>query len=142
MLRYAVGLLAVTSLVGCTTSELSQVGDQPKAAIKYAALSEYPKSMTPSHDLNVGAINDRDAKVLRVYNFGDQTIPASTLWVNGGFLSYIDSIPPKGHVSLKYSQLLEQGQNVNDFSKVEAPMAKVELQNDRGLFAVEGPAAK
>lgn len=39
MLRYAVGLLALTSLVGCTTSELSQVGDQPRAAIKYAALS-------------------------------------------------------------------------------------------------------
>lgn len=98
--------------------------------------------MQASHDLNLGAINDRDAKVLRVYNFSDQTIPASTLWVNGAFLSQIEPIPPKGHVTLKYSQLLEQGVNINDFSNVQAPITKVELQNDRGLFAVEGPAAK
>jgi hypothetical protein len=142
MLRYAAGLLALTSLMGCATSELSQVGDQPRAAIKYAALTDYPKAMQASHDLDLGAISDPDAKVLRVYNFTDQTIPASTLWVNETFLSQVEAIPARGHVTVKYSQLLEKGENINDFSKVTVPITKVELQTDRALLAVKGPAAK
>lgn len=134
--------VALALLAGCSTNELAMIGEEPRQEITYAALAEYPQGVEASDELKLWAVNYENKDMLEVFNTSDQSIPASTLWVNGAFLSRIDPIPPRGSVKVKYSEVLEAGRGVNDLKDLGGPIAKLELQTDQGLLKVQGPANK
>ena len=141
-----IGVLAgvlMGGLGGCSTDRVSQVGQEPRAAISDAALASYPQAPAASSDrVQAAAVDHPDLKEVEIFNLADQSIPAARVWVNGNFLAQINSIPPRGSVIVKYSNLLEAGRAVNDLKQLQQPVRKVELQTREGLFKVQGPAMK
>ena len=137
-------LAVLGMLVGCQgkTNKVSGVGVEAREAISQATLARYPGNPTTSRDVQVVAINYPDKHYLELHNFGTSSVPASTVWVNGSFVSTISGIPPKSYTTVRHGSLLEAGPATNDLKKLEQPVAKVELQTDRGLFTVQGPTIK
>jgi hypothetical protein len=131
-----------TWLGGCQTQSVAQVGSQPREAITFAALAKYPGNAQTSDRARTVAITDPDAKSLTVYNLGDQSIPATALWVNGTFVKQISAIPPKSHVTAKYVELLEKGPGVKSMSESAQVPARVEIQTSDGLYTVQGPVSE
>ena len=135
---------ALVCVAGCETSTLSRVGEEPREAITFAATAEYPgeAQLVNSSDFQIAAIDNPDANELELLNLTDNSIPASTLWVNGAFLKRIPSIAPRGTLKVKYGELLEAGPSTNDFKSVGQTARKVELQTPQGLMAVQGPSKR
>ena len=134
--------LAAALLAGCGTSDVGKVGQEPREAITYAATAKYPGDAQKSDRVQVTAINDDGAHETVLYNLSNRSVPDSTVWVNGAFVTKIDMIPPKGSVTVKHSELLESGPGTGDVKRLDQPVTRVELQTPDGLFTVSGPAQK
>lgn len=141
VLLFAAGTLALT-LIGCQakTDKVGAVGKEARQAISEAAVSRYPGNPTTSRDVQVAAVNYPGKNELEIHNLGNQSIPSSIVWVNGTFMTRIEGIAPKGIATVRHSQLLEAGPATNDLKALNQPVAKVELQTDRGLYSVQGPS--
>src|SRR5688500_5330158 len=87
----AFAIAASILIAGCETSEIARVGEEPREAISYAATASYPGEATQSSDLQLAAIDNPDAREIELLNLTDNSIPASTLWVNGAFVKRIPS---------------------------------------------------
>jgi hypothetical protein len=131
--------LAMALFAGCAAQDLGQVGDRPREAITYAARAKYPGAAQESDRYKSVAIVDPGKKVLEVYNLSNQTIPATALWVNSAFVRQISPIAPKGHVTVRYVELLEAGPGTRSFSDLTTPVQKVEIQTSDGNYAAQGP---
>lgn len=147
MIKLAIPLFLAGSLlsVGCATQEMSEVGRAPRQAIAFAATAKYPGNPQQSDKIKAVAFDSADRGELEIHNLGNHTIAYPAVWVNGAFVSKLNtSIPPQSHATVKYTELLEAGAGTNDLTKVgkDQPVQKVELQTPDGLFAVEGPARK
>ncbi len=138
----AFAIAASILIAGCETSEIARVGEEPREAISYAATASYPGEATQSSDLQLAAIDNPDAREIELLNLTDNSIPASTLWVNGAFVKRIPSIPPRGTFKVKYNELLEAGTGTNDLQSVGQVARKVEIQTPQGLMAVQGPSKR
>jgi len=132
-------VLAAGVLAGCPAQNVQQVGEQPRAAITYAARAHYPGNAQMSDRIKAVAVTEPEGKMLTVYNYGADTIPSTALWANGAFVKEIAPIPPRGNVRAKYSELLEAGPGVRTFSEVSSRLERVELQTPDGLYTVQGP---
>lgn len=137
-------LAALGILAGCgpKTNKVSGVGADAREAISQATMARYPGRATTSPDVQVAAINYDKKHFIELHNLGTSSIPPSTVWVNGTFVTNIAGIPPKSFTTIQHGALLEAGPATNDLRKLEQPVAKVELQTDRGLFTVQGPTIK
>ena len=129
---------------GCEskTDKVAAVGPEARQAISEAAVARYPGNAMVSRDMQLTAINYRDKKYIEIHNPGNTSVPASTVWVNGTFMTTIDGIPPKGFATIQHGALLEAGPATNDLKSLNQPVAKVEIQTSRGLFSVQGPTIK
>ena len=134
-----ISALALGLFAGCAAQDVGMVGDRPREAITYAARAKYPGAAQESDRYKSVAIVDTSRKLLDVYNLSAQTIPATALWVNGGFVRQISPIAPKGHVTVRYVELLEAGPGTRSFSQLDTPVQKVEIQTTDGNYAVQGP---
>jgi hypothetical protein len=92
--------------------------------------------------VQAAAINYTDKKYVEIHNLGTQSIPAGTVWVNGTYMTHFDGIAPKSFTTVQYGALLEAGAPANDLKHLNQPIAKVEVQTDKGLFSVQGPTIK
>ena len=137
-------VIGALSLAGCQTGEVSRVGSQPRQEITFAATAEYPgeAQLASSSDLQVAAVDNTSMDRLELLNLTDNSIPASTLWVNGSFVKRIPTIPPRGTLIVKYGELLEAGRGTQDLKSVGQSARKVELQTQQGLVAVQGPSKR
>jgi hypothetical protein len=135
-------LLVVALLAGCTTDKLGRVGEEPRAAITYAATASYPGSPQPSDRISAAAVDDRGARELVIYNMSDTAVPRATVWVNGAFLHRVPGIAPRRSVEISYRELLEAGQGVRDLRTARQAVRRVELETSDGLFTVQGPALR
>jgi hypothetical protein len=131
----------VALLAGCETKtdKVSAVGPEARQAISEAAVARYPGNPMTSRDMQLMAVNYPEKKYLEIHNPGNTSVPQSTVWVNGTFMTKIDGIPPKGVVEVQHGALLEAGPATNDLRALNQPVAKVEIQTSRGLFTVQGP---
>ena len=130
---------------GCKVGNVDQVGQQPREAITYAARTKYPGNPTAMPEMprvQAAAIDHRGQNEIEILNLGNNAIPASTVWVNGSYLTRIDAIPPKGSAVVKYGQLLEAGAGTQDLKMAKQSPNKIELQTSDGLTPVQGPAVK
>ena len=145
-MRHLMVLVAAASLglAGCQgkTNKVTAVGPEARQAISEAAVARYPGNPTTSRDMQLAAINYPGKNYLEVHNLGTQSVPNSIVWVNGTFLSRIEGIPPKSFATVKHGALLEAGPATSDLKALNQPVAKVEVQTDRGLFTVQGPTVK
>jgi hypothetical protein len=131
--------LALGLFAGCAAQDVGLVGERPREAITYAARAKYPGAGQESDRYKAVAVVNPDQKVLDVYNLSSQTIPATAIWVNGAFVHQVSPIAPKGHVTVKYVELLEAGPGARSFSQLETPVQKVEIQTGDGNYTVQGP---
>jgi hypothetical protein len=131
-------------LTGCATrmDNVSGVSKEARQAISEAAVARYPGNPSISRDVQAMAINYPDKAFIEIHNFGNQSIPASTVWVNGIFMTRIEGIAPKSFATVEHGRLLEAGPATTDLQMLSQPVARVELQTPRGLFAVYGPTIK
>jgi hypothetical protein len=134
------GLGLGLSLLGCQAESLSQVGTAPRQAITFAATAHYPGNPTTSPTVHAAAVADSSKDTLTIYNLGDTTIPASTLWVNGHFVRQIPAIAPRASHQVTYNELIQAGPGVQTLKQLGQGVNTVELQTAEGLFKVEGPA--
>lgn len=146
MSRYLLGvsLAALGILAGCgpKTNKVAGVGEEAREAISLAATARYPGRAMTSPDVQLTAIDFPTKDYLEIHNPGTTSIPHSTVWVNGTFLTTIAGIPPKGFVTVQHASLLEAGNPANDLRKLKQHVSKVEVETDRGLFTVQGPTIK
>lgn len=139
----AVSLGVLGLLAGCgKTDKVSAVGPDAREAISHAATARYPGRAITSPDVQLTAINYPDKNYLEIHNPGSTSIPRSTVWVNGTFLTSIEGIAPKGFVTVQHGSLLEAGPGTNDLKKLKQPVSRVEIESEEGLFTVQGPTIK
>jgi hypothetical protein len=131
-------------LTGCEskTEKVSSVGPEARQAISEAAVARYPGNPMTSRDMQLTAIDYPQKHYLEIHNPGNVSVPPSTVWVNGAFMTTIDGITPKGFVTVNHGALLEAGPATNDLKTLNQPVAKVEIQTSKGLFSVQGPTIK
>ena len=131
-------------MVGCggKTNKVQAVGPEAREAISQATLARYPGNATTSREVQVAAINYPGKDYLELHNLGTTSIPPSRVWVNGTFVTSINGIPPKSFTTVQHGNLLEAGPATNDLKKLNQPVARVEIETDRGLFTVQGPTIK
>ena len=139
-MRSILPIFAAALLVGCETQSVSRVGEEPRAAISYAATARYPGEDRALEDGRIAAVDDPKEKRLHLLNVSDTSIPPATVWVNGLFLKRIDSIPPRATITIEHDDLLESGPGVRDLASLDQPVTRVEIETHEGLFRVKGPA--
>jgi hypothetical protein len=129
------GLLV--GLVGCAEQRMEARRD-----VKIAALSKYPGNAKKSDKVQVTAVDYPDQKRLELLNTSDVPLPTPTVWVNQTFLNKAPTIPARGSVTIKYVDLIEQGQGLQDLAASGRGASVVEIETPEGLFSTSGPAKK
>jgi hypothetical protein len=142
LLLTSVAALGILAGCGPKANEVTGVGPEAREAISQATMARYPGRAMTSPEVQVAAINYDKKHYIELHNLGTSSIPPSTVWVNGTFVTNIAGIPPKSYATVQHGALLEAGPATNDLRKLEQPVAKVEIQTDKGLFTVQGPTIK
>lgn len=145
MFRHTLAALAVAGLTGCAAS-VEPVGfgnrDQTPSAqmAAYAAAQEnqYPQNVELSDDLAVAAVVNRDGKTLRIYNFSNQPLRDTKLWINETFVHRLDSVPANASIRVGFGELYDS--YGHPFSQAQAPITSVQLQSGDDVYRVQGPA--
>ncbi len=142
MFRNALLVIAGLSLAGCSAeTELSNPfkGDaqaQHNKLAAYAATSKYPASQ-PSNDLRAVALISRGNGNIRLINTSDQALRDVRVWVDGNYVSRVDSIPPHGIVTLSRGDFFDSsGASLN---KQNNPITKVQVESADHFYNMQGP---
>jgi hypothetical protein len=130
-------ILAASSAGGCGNKAI-RTREQATAA----ALARYPGDPQQSDEIRLAAVDHAKDKKVEILNLTDRSIESPTIWVNQTFLNRTRTIPPRGQVTVKYSELLEQGGGVRDLDMVNVPVKTVEVETAQGLFSVTGTSRK
>ena len=142
MFRAVAIALAGFVLVGCSTSARVDnpfKGDdtQKTQLAAFAAQSQYPTKQA-SDDLRATALVDRKEGTIKIINSTSQAITDSKLWVNGAFVTHVDTIPARGMVTIKRENLYDK--NGIPLAKSNAGITKVQLESGDKFSNLEGPA--
>jgi hypothetical protein len=136
----SVGIWAVVVAAGAIASGCAEQRMEARRDVKIAALAKYPGSAKKSD--SVVAVDYPGQKKLELLNTGNTPIPSPIVWVNQTFLYRADTIPARGSVTVKYVELIEQGQGVQDLAANGGPANVVEVQTSDGLWTCLGPVRK
>jgi len=142
MLRAAAVALGAFIFVGCSTSASVQnpfkSDDTQKTQLAaFAAQSQFP-SKQPSDDLRATALINKGDNTIKLVNSTNQSINDARLWVNGLFVTHIDTIPAKGVLVVKRENLYNH-EGIS-LSKANIGISKVQLEQGDKLYNLEGPA--
>jgi hypothetical protein len=142
MFRAVAIALAGFVLVGCSTSARVDnpfKGDdtQKTQLAAFAAQSQYP-SKQASDDLRATALVDRKEGTIKIINSTSQAITDAKLWVNGAFVTHVDTIPARGLVTIKRENLYDR--NGIPLAKANAGISRVQLESGDKFYNLEGPA--
>lgn len=110
--------------------------------VKIAALAKYPGNAKKSDKVQVTAVDYPEQKRLELINTSDAPLATPTVWVNQTFLNKAPTIPARGSISIKYVDLIEQGQGLQDLAANGRGASVVEIETPEGLFGTNGPAKK
>ena len=140
MLRITSALSAVAALgliAGC-----AQHREEVRRDASVAALAKYPGNVQKSDRVQVAAVDYRGDKRIELLNLGDGPVENPTIWVNKTYVNKAATIPTRGSVVVKYVDLIQQGQGVQDLATTNQPVQTVEIQTADGLYSAMGPARK
>src|SRR5260370_26276307 len=139
-------LLALLAVAGCESTNTpdsarltTQSPTSPQLAA-YAASHPYPTTATSSDQLKAAAIVNRQTGVIKIYNFDSKPIRDAEVWVNKAYVQRISGIAPNSSALIRMGELYDGlGQS---FSSISSPVSLVQIQMDRNLYTVQGPAAE
>jgi len=139
MFRAVAIALGAFILAGCSGSMNPFKSDdtQKTQLAAFAAQSQYPTKQ-PSDDLRVSALINKDDGSIKIINNTQQTINDAKVWVNGAYVTHVDTIPSKGVVSIKRENLYDQ--KGISLAKANAGVTKVQLETGDKLYNLEGPS--
>jgi len=137
VLVIAAGGVVATSCTGCGNKAV-----EARRQATVAALASYPGNPQQSDEVRLAAVDRTKDKKIDILNLADRSVQSPTVWVNQTFLAKTESIPPRGQVTVEYSDLIEQGAGVRDLDMANVPVKTVEVQTAEGLFTVMGPSRK
>ena len=142
MFRAVAIALAGAILAGCSTSasvENPFKGDdtQKTQLAAFAAQSQYPNKQA-SDDLRAAALVDRKEGTIKIINSTSQSLTDAKLWVNGAFVTHVDTVPARGIVTIKRENLYDH--NGIPLAKANAGISKVQLEVGDKFYNLEGPA--
>jgi len=140
MFRAVAIALAGLVLVGCSASVQNPFkGDdtQKTQLAAFAAQSQFPTKQ-PSDDLRVTALINKGDGTIKIINTTNQALTDAKLWVNGAFVTHVDTIPAKGPLTIKRENLYNR--DGVSLSKASIGIQKVQLEMADKLYNLEGPA--
>ena len=136
MLRYGLVLSAALMLTGCGLFQSAGRDIDKTRMAAFAARSEFP-STQPSGDLKLTAIVNRDNSTIKIVNASDQPLRDVAVWINGNFVTQVDSI------SAHSTQILGRGEFFNNrgrqMSEVNATVSNVVIESQGKVYSVSGP---
>ena len=142
MFRAVAIALAGFVLVGCSTStKLSNPfkGDdtQKTQLAAFAAQSQYPTKQA-ADDLKVAALVNTDDGTIKLINTTSQALTDTKLWVNGAYVTHVDTIPAQATVTIKRENLYNH--DGIPFTKANVAVSKVQLEQGDKFYNLQGPA--
>jgi hypothetical protein len=134
--RYAALLAAPTLLMAfaCQSTTSEQQPNQKLAA--YAASVSFPGNTHAEDSTNVGAVVE-PGKVVRIYNFGQNELDGSEVWLNASFVYKVDSMPGNGVVSLSLADFYDH--DGHSFGDTNATVTTVQLHAGDHVWKLLGP---
>jgi len=141
-------LLAVIAAAGCSSNPFGP-GDDARLAAQaptdaelaaYAGSHKYPATQ-PAKELKAAAIVDRNRGMIKVYNFSDQPIQDTDVWVNRSYVAHLRGIAAaSAPVQIRFSDLFNSlGQR---FSSQNEQVRIVQVEENGTLYSLLGPAAE
>jgi hypothetical protein len=142
MFRAAAIALGAIILVGCSTSASVQnpfkSDDTQKTQLAaFAAQAQYPTKQ-PSDDLRAAALIEKGDGTIKIINTTNQALNDARLWVNGAFVTHVDTVPAKGLVTIKRENLYNR--DGISLAKASIGIKNVQLEMGDKLYNLEGPA--
>jgi len=135
--RYT-ALLAAPALllaVACQSTTSEQQPNQKLAA--YAASVSFPGNTHAEDSTNVGAVIEPGSKNVRIYNFGQNELDGSEVWLNSTFVYKVDSLPGKGVVSLRLADFYDH--DGHSFADTTATVSEVQVHAGDHVWKLLGP---
>ncbi|HEV8606069.1 MAG TPA: hypothetical protein VGQ99_11915 [Tepidisphaeraceae bacterium] len=142
MFRAVAIALAGLILAGCSTSaEVKNPfkgNDTERTQLAaFAAQSQYPTKQ-PSDDLAVAAlIKGKDGEI-KILNTTQQAITDAKVWVNGAYVTHVDTIPARGTVTIQRENLFNR--DGISLAKSNTGVTRIQLETGDKLYNVHGPA--
>src|SRR3954467_2982970 len=139
MLRAAAIALGAFILVGCSASVQNPFKSdetQKTQLAAFAAQSQVPNKQA-SDDLRATALINKGDNSIKIINSTQQSINDAKLWVNGAYVTHVDTIPARGVVTVKRENLYNRD-GIN-LSKANVGITKVQLEQGDKFYNLEGP---
>jgi hypothetical protein len=100
----------------------------------FASTARFPNDMRASDDLRATAMVGRDG--IKIANATDQEIKDAKLWVDGTYVTQVNSIPAHSVVTVKRSELSDRNGNLpTDMQGIK----NLQLQTHANLYNLQGP---
>src|SRR5689334_4249059 len=102
MRKVMVAVLAVVgAMAGCAQTPKGGLAAAPaagevEALTKHAAAAKYPAGPAASDGWEGAAVVDRAKRIVTVRNVGGHELKDVNVWVNGGYVRKVDSVPGGG----------------------------------------------
>ena len=142
MFRAVAIALAGVILAGCSTS--TQVKNpfksddtQKTQLAAFAAQSQYPTKQ-PSDDLRATALINKGDGTIKIINTTNQALTDAKLWVNGAFVTHVDTVPAKALLTIKRENLYNR--DGISLAKANIGIKNAQLEMGDKLYNLEGPA--
>lgn len=128
-------------LAGCSTSaEVSNPFDENTSSeaqlAAFAASSQFP-NQEASNDLTATALVHRDTGMIQIINASNKPLTNAKVWVNGQFVTKVNSIPANGSVRIPRSQFYDQ--TGRTLSGTNTTAQRIQLQTSDNLYNLQGP---
>ena len=136
MIRQLVLGVAAATMVGCNSNGAFDVGSKEEAA-KYTAFAAASKVPTtaPATDWQVAAL--MSGNTLKLYNFTNNTITDSSVWINGQYVSKVDTIPAMSAVTVDFSHFYNS--SGLELNTDKTPVSRVVVESGSGVHQLLGP---
>jgi hypothetical protein len=140
-MRRITSLLSVAAALSLAAG-CAQHREEVRRDATVAALAKYPGTVQKSDRVQVAAVDYRGDKRIELLNVGDSPVESPTVWVNKTYVNKAPTIPTRGSIVIRYVDLIQQGQGVQDLATTNQPVTSIEIQTGDGLYSAMGPARK
>src|SRR5207244_12933971 len=92
----------------------------------------------PSDAQRATALISKGDGTIKIINTTNQAVNDAKLWINGSFVTHVDTVPAKGLVTIKRENLYNR--DGISLAKANIGIQKVQLEMADKLYNLEGPA--
>jgi hypothetical protein len=139
MIRQLIIAAAAATLVGCTSSGALDIGSKEDTAkyVNFAASAKMPTT-APASDANVAAL--MSGGTLKIYNFTRMNMDDAAVWINGMYVTKVDSIPAMSETSVDFSHFYSSAGI--ELNTDKTPVKTVSIESGNGVHSLLGPLSE